>query len=80
MLTQTQFPVKEVQAFQDQLHKIQEDLHENTVTHEGKTAEEVYAERLAQLSLTDNEIQDGHQVVSALLARCVLWVEIIQIK
>lgn len=68
-----------MQGFQEQLNKIATDLHEqNLVAHEGKSAEEVYAERLAQLSLTDNEIQDGHQVVSALLARCILWAEVIQ--
>ncbi|KAK4575351.1 hypothetical protein LTR86_001205 [Recurvomyces mirabilis] len=74
------FPSKEVKEFEQQLLEIQEQLHESKITHEGKTAEQVYAERLGQMSLTEGEVSDGPTVVRALLARCLLWVEIIQEK
>ena len=46
----------------------------------GKTAEQAYAEKLHQLSLTEGEAKDGHSVVAGLLFRCLLWTEIIQEK
>ncbi|GAB7348188.1 hypothetical protein MBLNU459_g6193t2 [Dothideomycetes sp. NU459] len=78
--TRTKFPVREVQDFYAQLIEIQTELHESGVAHEGRTAEEAYAERLAQLNLDDSGVQQGDKVVSVLLARCLLWVEIIQEK
>ena len=75
-----QFPVKDVKELEAQLVQIQEELHEGRDPHEGKSAEEVYAERLSQLSLTEGGPQDGATVVKALLARCLLWCEIIQEK
>ncbi|KAK1040554.1 hypothetical protein LTR33_015796 [Friedmanniomyces endolithicus] len=72
------FPVKEVHDFEEQLLEIQSQLHGSRDSHEGKSAEQVYAERLQQLSL--HESADGPTVVHALLARCLLWVEIIQAK
>ncbi|KAK5110724.1 hypothetical protein LTR62_005601 [Meristemomyces frigidus] len=78
--TRSKFPAKEVQDFERQLLEIQDQLHETRVTHDGKTAEQVYAERLEQMSLTEGEVADGPTVVRALLARCLLWVEIIQEK
>ena len=80
MLICLQFPSKEVKEFEQQLLEIQEQLHESRITHEGKTAEQVYAERLAQMSLTEGEVADGPTVLRALLVRCLLWVEIIQEK
>ncbi|KAK0776253.1 hypothetical protein LTR75_016315 [Friedmanniomyces endolithicus] len=73
-----EFPVKEVHDFEEQLLEIQSQLHGSRDSHEGKSAEQVYAERLQQLSL--HESTDGPTVVHALLARCLLWVEIIQAK
>lgn len=67
-----------MQDFQQQLQEIQADLHDTGVEHEGITAEEAYAERLAQLHIEEGFVQDGDKVVSVLLARCLLWVEIIQ--
>ncbi len=52
----------------------------DVVKHEGKSAEQAYAEKLAKLSLTEGEVQDGQTVVLALLARCTLWIEIIREK
>ncbi|KAH9810045.1 Protein of unknown function (DUF2408) [Teratosphaeria destructans] len=77
------FPVAEVKDLHNELLQIQADLHEGPVTYEGKTAEQVYAERLALLSLTEHDGGqpcDGKTVVHALLVRCLLWVEIIQEK
>ncbi|TKA73105.1 hypothetical protein B0A55_04842 [Friedmanniomyces simplex] len=76
--TRSKFPAKEVKDFEQQLLDIQDQLHESRDSHEGKSAEQVYAERLHQLSL--HESADGPTVVRALLARCLLWVEIIQAK
>ncbi|KAK4958190.1 hypothetical protein LTR10_004616 [Elasticomyces elasticus] len=76
--TRSKFPVKEVKEFEEQLLQIQDHLHESRDIHEGKSAEQVYAERLHSLSL--HESTDGPTVVRALLARCLLWVEIIQAK
>lgn len=75
-----QFPSKEVKELEDQLIRIQEHLHEEGISHEGQTAEEAYAERLAQIHLDDGAVLEGNQVVKALLARCILWVEVIQEK
>jgi hypothetical protein len=80
MLIGHQFPVKEVNELEQQLQELQAGLHESYDTHEGKTAEQVYAERLATLSLTEGEVADGPTVVRALLLRCVLWLEIIRGK
>ena len=48
--------------------------------HEGQSAEEAYASRLQSLSLTEGEIQDGRDVVKALLVRCTFWLEIMREK
>jgi len=79
---QSQFPAKEVSDYEQQLLQIQSELHESRDVHEGKTAEQTYAERLAtlSLSLTEGEAADGPTVVRALLARCLLWVEVVQEK
>jgi len=61
-----------------QLLQAQEELHVAGVSHEGKSAEEAYAERLAQLHLEEGVIQDGAKVVSTVLQRCLLWVEIVE--
>lgn len=64
----------------DKLAQIQRDIDGPTVQHEGKSAEETYAERLQQLQLEDGVIQEGGTVVNLLLARCQLWLEIVQEK
>jgi len=69
--------VKELDA---QLFAIQHELHEDRDPHEGKSAEEAYSERLNKLSLTEGGVQEGEVVVKALLARCLLWSEVIQEK
>jgi hypothetical protein len=75
-----QFPVKDVKELEAQLFAIQHELHEDRDPHEGKSAEEAYSERLNKLSLTEGGIQEGEVVVKALLARCLLWSEVIQEK
>lgn len=76
----SQFPQDEVKDLSQQLLKIQTELHAEGVSHEGKTAEEVYAERLAAINLSEGVEQDGPTVVKSLLARCLLWVEVIEAK
>ena len=75
-----QFPAKEVKDFENQLNEIQTKLHADRDPHEGKTAEEVYAERLRVITLCDSMVQEPDMVVKALLARCQLWVEIVEEK
>ncbi|PNS19440.1 UPF0662 protein [Sphaceloma murrayae] len=77
--TRSKYPAKDVKDLHDQLLQIEDQLHEK-VSHEGKSAEEAYAERLAQITLSEGTVQDGNQVVSTLLARCLIWVEIIEKK
>ena len=80
-ITRSKFPVKEVQELQEKLKQLQSELQEDAgVQHEGRTAEEAYAERLAQVHIDEAHIEEGHKVVSTLLGRCLLWVEIIQEK
>ncbi|SMQ55801.1 unnamed protein product [Zymoseptoria tritici ST99CH_1A5] len=78
--TRSKFPSKEVKEYEDQLHEIQTELHADAPTHEGKSAEDVYAERLALIQLADNVEEDGTTVAKSLLARCLLWAEIIQTR
>ena len=66
--------------YEQQLLQIQSELHESRDAHEGKSAEQTYAERVSTLSLTEGEVSDGPTVVRALLARCLLWVEVVQEK
>ncbi|KAJ9619646.1 hypothetical protein H2203_008427 [Taxawa tesnikishii (nom. ined.)] len=49
--TRSKFPVNEVKDLQQQLFQIGDELHESSVEHAGKTAEQVYADKLAQLRL-----------------------------
>lgn len=78
--TRSKYPAKEVDEYKQQLLQIQSELHVTDVAHEGKTAEEVYAERLAQIHLEEGVIQSGVKVVAQILGRCLLWIEIIQAK
>ena len=76
----TQFPAKEVNELEQQMFQIRDELQAESIQHEGQSAEEAYADRLAYLSLTDGEVQDGQSVVKGLLMRCTLWIEIIREK
>lgn len=78
--TRSRFPVKDVKELEAQLLAIQQELHEDRDPHDGQSAEEAYSERLNKLSLTEGGVQDGEVVVKALLARCLLWCEVIQEK
>lgn len=69
--------MKEVKDFEAQLLHMQSQLNDKRDNHEGMTAEQVYAERLDAMSLTEGQVADGPTVVRALLTRCLLWVEII---
>lgn len=69
--------MNEVKDLQQQLFQIGDELHESSVEHAGKTAEQVYADKLAQLRLGEGESHGGSHVVSILLARCMLWAEIV---
>ncbi|KAL1302166.1 hypothetical protein AAFC00_002597 [Neodothiora populina] len=78
--TRSKFPDKDVKEFEEQLHKIQRELSETGFEHEGRTAEQAYADRLASFQIQEGAVPEGNQVVSILLARCFLWVEVIQEK
>lgn len=60
--------------------KVQDEIHADAFQHEGQNAEEAYASRLAELSLTEGEAPDGKAVIRALLIRCALWIEIMREK
>lgn len=60
--------------------KIQDEMHAETVHHEGQNPENAYASRLSQLNLTEGEVLDGRTVIKALLMRCTLWLEIVREK
>ena len=60
--------------------EIQKEVHYDMDPHEGKSAEEVYAERLAMMQICETCQQPPEVVVKSLLARCLLWVEIIEQK
>ncbi|KAL1586773.1 hypothetical protein WHR41_04470 [Cladosporium halotolerans] len=78
--TRSKFPAKDVKELESQLLAIQHELHEDRISHDGKSAEDAYAEKLSTLSLTEGGVRDGDVVVKALLARCMLWCEVIQEK
>ncbi|KAI4735361.1 hypothetical protein E4T50_14116 [Aureobasidium sp. EXF-12298] len=78
--TRSKFPVKEVEELEAQLKQIQAELKDAGVSHEGRTAEEAYAEQLQQVHIDENHIEEGSKVVSFLLGRCLLWLEIVQKK
>lgn len=69
-----------MKELESQLLAIQHELHEDRISHDGKSAEDAYAEKLSTLSLTEGGVRDGDVVVKALLARCMLWCEVIQEK
>lgn len=66
--------------FEQEMLKIQAEVHAEDVQHEGQGPEEAYASRLAELSLTEGEVPDGKAVIKALLIRCTLWIEIMRQK
>lgn len=74
-----QFPVKEVDEYRQQLLDIKAELDGSDPSHEGRTAEDAYAERLAELQI-DGSVPEGDKVVMGLLGKCLLWVEIMQEK
>nr|POF10122.1 upf0662 protein [Quercus suber] len=76
----SKFPEAEVKEYEQQLLQIQSDLHGSRDPHEGQTAEERYAERLRMLSIADGDVQTGDKVTKLLCERCLLWVEVIQVK
>ncbi|OQO05270.1 hypothetical protein B0A48_09037 [Cryoendolithus antarcticus] len=78
--TRSRYPEQEVKEFEAQLLEIQDGLHETRDSHVGQSAEEVYADRLAAIRLTEGGAREGDVVVKSLLARCLLWCEIVQEK
>ena len=60
--------------------KVRGDLQVDGLHHEGQSAEDYYASKLHLLSLTEGEVQDGYDVLKALLFRCTLWIEIMREK
>jgi hypothetical protein len=75
-----QYPQKEVKELERQLLQIQGELHADRDPHEGKSAVEVYSERLRLIQEYPLNVQEPETMVRSLLARCLLWVEIIEEK
>lgn len=72
--------MREVNELEEKVREVQSALQQQGMDHGGKSAEQAYEKVLAQLSLTEGEVRDGKTVVSALLARCLLWIEVIREK
>jgi len=69
-----------VQGFKKQLEEIQTDLHEDTERQEGKSLLDVYTEKIKNMSIEANTESSADKLVSDLLMRCLLWVDIIEEK
>lgn len=69
-----------MKELREQLLQIQAELHESGVSHEGRSAEEEYADWLKRISLEEGVIHEGPEVVATLLGRCLLWLEIVDEK
>jgi len=76
----SKYPEEEVKEYHEQLLQMQRELNADLDLHPGRTAEEVYAERIRTITLAMNPDQDGRTVLNGLLARCLLWVEIVEEK
>ncbi|KAF1820220.1 uncharacterized protein K489DRAFT_433658 [Dissoconium aciculare CBS 342.82] len=76
----SKYPEEEVKEYHEQLLEMQRELNAELDLHPGKTAEETYAERISTITLAMQAGQDGRTVVNGLLARCLLWVEIVEEK
>lgn len=77
--TRSKYPASEVKDLHDQLLAIQSSLPDLGLAHEGRSKEEAYAERMALVFLEPG-VQPGKTVLTSLLARCLIWVEVIESK
>ncbi|KAF1987994.1 hypothetical protein K402DRAFT_352755 [Aulographum hederae CBS 113979] len=78
--TRSKFPTAEVNDFQKQLRQIAADLGKPVPADGGMTVLEQYTDKLKHMSIEENTESSGQKLVSDLLIRCLLWVEIIQKK
>lgn len=75
-----QYPNSEVREYEKQLKQIEATLHLSVVKTDDRSPEEKYAEKLAQLCLSDDGTNVGLKLVRDLLGRCLLWIQIMDEK
>ncbi|TKA79140.1 hypothetical protein B0A49_01322 [Cryomyces minteri] len=78
--TRSKYPASEVKAFEDQLKEIQAGLQDVVAPVGDRSAEEQYADKLREMKLDENHVPEGKKLVLDLLARCLLWVQIVREK
>ncbi|KAK5167898.1 hypothetical protein LTR04_007006 [Oleoguttula sp. CCFEE 6159] len=78
--TRSKYPASEVKAFEDQLKEIQAGLQDVVAPVGDRSAEDQYADKLREMKLDENHVPEGKKLVLDLLARCLLWVQIVQEK
>ncbi|KAL9084197.1 MAG: hypothetical protein Q9165_008183 [Trypethelium subeluteriae] len=82
----SKFPVQEVKQFHARLLEIKEKTHDTFTLPEKdeRSAEDRYAEKLRQMQAehdaAGNTAPEGRKVVSDVLQRCLIWVDLIQQK
>ncbi|KAL9071794.1 MAG: hypothetical protein Q9157_005337 [Trypethelium eluteriae] len=82
----SKFPVQEVRQFHTRLLEIKEKTHDSFTLPEkdDRSAEDRYADKLRQMQAehdaAGNTAPEGRKVVSDVLQRCLIWVDLIQQK
>lgn len=71
-----QFPKEEVKDLHKELMDIQEKLHQKGIAEDERALVERYADML--LETADNATATPQKLVTGLLTRCLLWVELIE--
>ncbi|KAK3078364.1 hypothetical protein LTS18_007700, partial [Coniosporium uncinatum] len=74
------YPSAEVQEFKKQLEEIRKDLHEDAEQQDGQSLLDKYTEKIKGMSIEANTEASADKLVSDLLTRCLLWVDIIEEK
>ena len=77
---EVQFPAREVNELEQQVLQLRDEIDAESVHHDGESAEQAYASRISQMSLTEGNPRDGRAVITSLLFRCTVWIEIIREK
>jgi len=78
--TRSKYPSAEVQEFKKQLEEIRKDLHEDAEQQDGQSLLDKYTEKIKGMSIEANTEASADKLVSDLLTRCLLWVDIIEEK
>lgn len=73
-----QFPTKEVRDFQQQLKEIEANFEGGSgLKPTDRSIEDQYAERLQLIRNDTDPSPEGRKIVETLLARCIIWAELV---